>query len=94
MIDIIVGNRIILRKAKLTDLDSIYTNIWSDLIVASTMFFEPLLDKEKGIDRLNRTIEFQKDKLMFYVALKARSSLRSTRKRSITRCPAFPGRRP
>ena len=38
--DEIITDRLIIRKAKLDDLDSIYNNIWSDESIASTMLWK------------------------------------------------------
>ncbi len=64
------GERLIIRKARMSDLDSIYFNIYSDEALLETMFLEITKSKADATDRLMRTIEFQKDKPLFFVALK------------------------
>ncbi len=65
-----VGKRLVIRKARMSDLDSIFTNIYSDEVLLETMFMEITKNKEAARARLKRTIEFQKDKPLFFVALK------------------------
>ena len=64
------GERIIIRKAKMSDLDSIFLNIYSDEVLLETMFLEITKNREEAEARLMRAIEFQKDKPLFFVALK------------------------
>lgn len=71
MINYLVGNNIILRKAKISDLDYIYNNIWSDRNIASFMFWEPTSTYKDAIDRLNRSIEFQKNNYAYFICLKS-----------------------
>lgn len=67
---LIEGERLILRKARMSDLDSIFSNIYSDEVLLETMFVEITKSKEEASARLMRTIEFQKDQPLFFVALK------------------------
>ena len=67
---LIEGERLIIRKARMSDLDSIFSNIYSDEALLETMFLEIAKSKEDASARLMRTIEFQKDKPLFFVALK------------------------
>lgn len=67
---LIEGERLIIRKARMSDLDSIFLNIYSDEVLLETMFVEITKSKEEARARLMRTIEFQKDKPLFFVALK------------------------
>ncbi len=64
------GERLILRKAKMSDLDSIFLNLYSDEALLETMFMELTKSREEANARLMRVIEFQKDKPLFFVALK------------------------
>ncbi len=63
-------NRLILRKAKLSDLDNIYNNVWSDSSIADNMLWKVTENKEKAEDRLNRTIKYQKDHYSYFICLK------------------------
>ena len=70
MINSLVGEHIILRKAKPSDYNSMLKNIWSDEEVYKWMLFKPTLTIDDAIDRTNRSIEFQKDHYAYFVALK------------------------
>ena len=70
MINKLVGEHIILRKAKPNDYNSMLKNIWSDEEVYKWMLFKPTLTEIEAIDRTNRSIEFQKDHYAYFVALK------------------------
>ena len=61
---------LLLRKAKLSDLDSICNNIWIDEEIANNMLWETTKTKEFAIERLNRTINYQKDNYAYFVCLK------------------------
>ena len=69
MIEELVGKRIILRKAKVSDLESMYYNVWSNNEIAKYMFWEKTNSYEAAIDRLNRSIEFQKNNFAYFIAL-------------------------
>ena len=70
MINSLVGEHIILRKAKPSDYSSMLKNIWSDEEVYKWMLFKPTLTEIEAIDRTNRSIKFQKDHYAYFVALK------------------------
>lgn len=61
--------KIILRKAKLEDLDSMWNNIWQDKELAKYMLWKPLENIEEAKIRLEKTIEYQKSNLAFYICL-------------------------
>ena len=63
-------DRLILRKARLEDLDDIYNNVWSDPKLAENMLWRPNTDIESARDRLYRNIPFQKDNFTYFVCLK------------------------
>jgi len=65
------GCRITLRKATIEDTENIYKNIYSDRNVLDMMFLPPSANLEEAYARVLRTIEFQKDKTLFYVELNA-----------------------
>ena len=64
------GERLVLRKARMSDLDSIFLRIYSDEALLETMFLDITKTKEEARARLARVIAFQKDKPLFFVALK------------------------
>ena len=67
MINKIETDRLVLRKAKISDLDNIYNNVWSDSSIADNMLWKVTENKEKAEDRLNRTIKYQKDHYSYFI---------------------------
>ena len=61
--------KIILRKAKLEDLDSMWKNIWQDKELSNFMLWKPVENLEEAKIRLKKTIEYQKSNLAFYICL-------------------------
>lgn len=61
---------LILRKAVPEDLDAIYHNIWQDDSIAEFMYWKPTKSYEEAVDRLNRTIAYQKKNMAYFVCLK------------------------
>ncbi len=57
--------RLVIRKARMSDLNSIFLNVYSDEVLLETMFLEITKNREEARARLMRTIEFQKDKPLF-----------------------------
>ena len=68
--DRIETKNLVLRKARLSDLDAIYENIWSDKSVAETMMWKPTECYEEAVDRLKRTMVYQSQHPAFFVCLK------------------------
>ena len=68
--DLLEGERLLIRKARKSDLDSIFRNIYSDEVLLETMFLDITKNKEEAGLRLARAMEFQKDKPLFFVALR------------------------
>ena len=68
--DEIITDRLILRKARLEDLDDIYNNIWSDKEIASTMLWKISNNKDEALPRLERTIDFHKENYSYFICLK------------------------
>ena len=66
----LITEHLILRKAKEEDLESIWKNVWSDERLNEMMFWEVSKTKEEAFDRLQRTIEYQKENDNFFVCLK------------------------
>ena len=67
---VIETDRLILRKAKETDLESMFNNIWSDHEIASMMLWKPIDNIEEAEDRINRNIDFQRDYISHFITLK------------------------
>lgn len=62
---------LVLRKAKFEDWEALYHNLWKHAESAKYMLWTPTKNKEEAIDRMNRTIAFQKiEKYTFVVCLK------------------------
>ena len=58
---------LILSKAKLRDLDSIYNNYWKHAETAKFMLWTPCKSIDEARYRLHKVIEFQKDKCAYFV---------------------------
>lgn len=70
MFDELIGEKIILRKAKEDDYLSMLENVWSDEEIYKWMLFTPTLSLADAKDRNHRSMEYQKDNYAYYVALK------------------------
>ena len=70
MIKEIHTERLIIRKAKDSDLEAILKNIWSDERISKMMLWKNTYDLDEAKDRLKRTIAFQSDKDAFFICLK------------------------
>ena len=70
MIDTLIGEHIILRKAKEDDYLSMLNNVWGDEEVYKWMLYTPTLTIEEAIERNKRSIEYQKNNYAYYIALK------------------------
>lgn len=68
--ELLVGEHIILRKAKYEDYKSMLKHVWSDEEVYKWMLYTPTTTVEDAIDRVNRSIEYQKNNYAYFVALK------------------------
>lgn len=66
----LIGERIKLRKARMSDLDAVSSRIYCDGELLKTMFLPVSENREEAEKRLERTIEFQKDKPLFFAALR------------------------
>ncbi|MCR5786255.1 MAG: GNAT family N-acetyltransferase [Acholeplasmatales bacterium] len=66
----LIGENIILRKAKPNDYESMLKNVWSDEEVYKWMLYTPTLTIENAILRNLRSIEYQKNNYAYYIALK------------------------
>lgn len=64
------GERIVLRKARMSDLDAVAANIYCDAELLSTMFLNISRDRAEAESRLARTIAFQKERPLYFVARK------------------------
>ena len=66
----LIGDNIILRKAKYDDYKNMLKSIWSDEEIYKWMLFKPTFSEEDAIARINRTIEYQKNNYAYIIALK------------------------
>lgn len=65
--DLLETKDLILAKAKMEDLESIYRNYWSSDVTAKYMLWIPQKTLDEARDRLIRTIDYQKDNLAFLI---------------------------
>ena len=70
MIDYIETDRLILRKARLDDLDDIYNKVWSKSELAKYMLWETTKSMEDAKIRMKKTIEYQSKNNAYFIALK------------------------
>lgn len=70
MIKDVKHEHIALRKAKMSDLEAIYQNVWSSKEVAKYLFWKESESLEEAKERLKRTINFQSHHHGFVVVLK------------------------
>lgn len=62
---------LVLKKAKFEDWEALYNNLWKHTESARYMLWTPTESEEEAIDRMNRTIAFQKiEKYAFLVCLR------------------------
>lgn len=66
----LIGEHIILRKAKSDDFASMLMHVWADEDVYKWMLYTPTLTIEDAILRNERSIEFQKNNYAYYIALR------------------------
>ena len=64
------GDHIVLRKAKEDDHRSMLKHVWGDENVYRWMLFQPTLTEAEAVERCRRSIQYQKDHLAWFVALK------------------------
>ena len=70
MTDRIETPRLVLRKARESDLDSIWRNVWCDDRLAATMLWRTTKTREEASERMKRTIKFQADSYSYFVCLR------------------------
>ena len=63
-------DRLILRKARLDDLDDIYNNIWSREEIAKYMLWKTTKNLEDAKIRMDKTINYQSKNYAYFIALK------------------------
>lgn len=64
------GDKIVLRKGKISDLDNMLNNVWSNPTVYNTMLYTPITTNEEAMERLVKSINFQNENYGYFVALK------------------------
>lgn len=62
--------RLLLRKAKMGDLEKIFKNVWSVKKLTKYMLWEVSKTKEEAKERLNNTIKYQKNNYAYFICLK------------------------
>ena len=70
MIEELISENLRLRKANESDLDSIFTNIWSDEIIAGTRLWKPTETRKEAEERMAKTMVYQAENDAFFVCLK------------------------
>ena len=70
MISEITTERLILRKARESDLESIWKNVWCDPSIARNMMWKVTETRQEAIERLQKTIEYQQNQPAYFVCLK------------------------
>ena len=68
--DRLTGKHIVLRKAREEDGLSMLKHVWGDEDVYRWMLFQPTSTETEALDRCRRSIQYQKDHLAWFVALK------------------------
>lgn len=68
--DRIETERLLIRKAREDDLESIWNNIWKDADMAKNMLWQPTVTREAAKSRMERTIRFQAAHHAWFVCLK------------------------
>lgn len=71
MYEYLEGKNIVLRKAKLSDYESMLKHVWGDEEVYSKMLYKPTFTIEDAKERCKRSIEFQKEHYAYFIALKS-----------------------
>ncbi len=66
----LTGAHIVLRKARMDDYRSMLKHVWGDKDVYRWMLFQPTLAEADAIERCRRSIQYQKDHLAWFVAIK------------------------
>ena len=61
---------LVLRKAELSDRDDLFNNYWSQSSQAKLMLWSAINTLEEAQTRIEKTIEFQKDKFAFVICEK------------------------
>ncbi len=66
----LIGEHIVLRKAREEDFRSMWKHVWGDKEVYRWMLFQPTLTEAEAVERCRRSIQYQKDHMAWFVALK------------------------
>ena len=70
MIERLETPRLVLRKARESDLEAIWRSVWSDGRLAGTMLWAPTATPEEARSRMARTLAYQAKNDAFFVCLK------------------------
>ena len=66
----LVTEHLLLRKATIDDLDFIWNRVWKEEELSRMMLWEPTYTFEEAKQRLEKTIEYQKEHDAYFVCLK------------------------
>ena len=69
MTQFLAAGHVLLRKAKESDLDAAWHNIWQDEALAETMLWQPTASREEATERMRRTMAYQAEHDAFFVCL-------------------------
>ena len=67
---VLIGDHIVLRKAREDDYRAMLKHVWGDEDVYRWMLYQPTLTEAEAVERCRRSIQFQKDHLAWFVAMK------------------------
>ena len=62
--------RLVLRKARMGDLEHIWQNVWQDDSLAESMLWTPTHTREEAKSRMERTLRYQAEFAAYFVCLK------------------------
>lgn len=66
----LTGEHIVLRKARESDWRSMWAEVWGDEAVYRWMLFTPTLTEDEAVARCLRSMEYQKGRYAWFVALR------------------------
>ena len=67
----LITENLVLRKARKSDLEKIWENVWKDEKIAENMLWKPTKKYEDAVERLNRTIKYQAENIAYFICLKS-----------------------
>ena len=70
MIERLEGERIVLRKGRMEDVDAMWRNVWSDHSIEKNVLWHVVETREEAVERMKGSLSFQSKLDAFFVALK------------------------